>query len=56
MADQNRTELSTDPADYISGPTGSQASRTQGGTTRDGGVAVVGDDTADSGSKSTKGK
>lgn len=40
--DSNTTSISSDPADYLSGPTGSQTSRTQGGTTRDGSVAVVG--------------
>jgi hypothetical protein len=33
--------LSTDPADYISGPTGNQTSRGNGGTNRSGGVSVV---------------
>lgn len=33
--------LSTDPADYISGPTGNQTSRGNGGTNRSGGISVV---------------
>lgn len=44
-SDPNVTALSTDPKDYVYGPTGSMTSRTQGGTTQDGGVRVVGDDT-----------
>lgn len=34
-----RTELSSDPADYLTGPTSGRSR--QGGTTRDGGVAYV---------------
>lgn len=54
MSDQYRTvEISNDPADYISGPTSNQLSRTQGGTSRDGTVQVVADQSADSGDTST---
>lgn len=38
-------DVSADPADYISGPTGNQTSRTNGGTNRTGGVSVVDVDT-----------
>lgn len=41
MADYNTTEISNDPADYITGPVSGQASRTHGGTTRDGNVQTV---------------
>jgi hypothetical protein len=34
-------DVSTDPADYMTGPTGNQTSRTNGGTNRSGGVSVV---------------
>lgn len=34
-------DVSSDPADYITGPTGNQTSRTNGGTNRSGGVSVV---------------
>jgi hypothetical protein len=34
-------DVSNDPADYLSGPTGNMLSRTQGGTNRSGGVSVV---------------
>lgn len=34
-------DVSSEPADYISGPTGNQTSRTNGGTNRSGGVSVV---------------
>lgn len=34
-------DVSTDPADYVTGPTGNQTSRTNGGTNRSGGVSVV---------------
>jgi hypothetical protein len=34
-------DVSTDPADYLYGPTGNHLSRTQGGTNRSGGVSVV---------------
>jgi hypothetical protein len=44
------TSISTDPADYISGPTGNQVSRTNGGTNRSGGVSVV--DTVETGQQS----
>lgn len=40
--DPKRIELSNDPADYISGPTEGESSRTEGGTTRDGAVAKFG--------------
>lgn len=44
--DYDVTELSEDPGDYLNGPTGNQANRTSGGTTRDGKVQrVVEDDT-----------
>jgi hypothetical protein len=33
--------VSSDPADYMYGPTGNQTSRTNGGTNRSGGVSVV---------------
>jgi hypothetical protein len=38
-ADPIRTELSSDPAEYISGPTSGDRG-TEGGTTKDGAVAV----------------
>ena len=41
-SEPNRTELSTDPADYLTGPTGGESSKTAGGTTRDGAVASFG--------------
>jgi hypothetical protein len=34
-------DVPTDPDDYITGPTGNQTSRTNGGTNRSGGVSVV---------------
>jgi hypothetical protein len=34
-------DVSSDPADYITGPTGNQTSRTNGGTNRSGGVSIV---------------
>jgi hypothetical protein len=34
-------DVSSDPADYVTGPTGNQTSRTNGGTNRSGGVSVV---------------
>lgn len=34
-------ELSTDPADYITGPTGNRASAKNGGTNRSGGVTIT---------------
>lgn len=34
-------DVSTDPADYMYGPTGNTASRGNGGTNRSGGVSVV---------------
>lgn len=34
-------DVSNDPADYVTGPTGNQTSRTNGGTNRTGGVSVV---------------
>jgi hypothetical protein len=34
-------DVSSDPADYMTGPTGNQTSRTNGGTNRSGGVSVV---------------
>lgn len=34
-------DVSSDPADYIYGPTGNQTSRTNGGTNRSGGVSVI---------------
>lgn len=43
MADDKYTvtEISNDPADYISGPRSGQVSRTHGGTTQDGTVQVL---------------
>jgi hypothetical protein len=38
-AEPNRTELSADPAEYITGPTSDDAGH-EGGTTKDGAVAV----------------
>jgi hypothetical protein len=38
--DTTRTELSADPADYLTGPTSGGNTR-QGGTTRDGSVAYT---------------
>jgi hypothetical protein len=37
-----RTELPDNPADYLTGPTGGESSRTSGGTTNDGAVAAFG--------------
>jgi hypothetical protein len=37
----NVTEISNDPADYITGPRKGQANRTHGGTTQDGTVQVL---------------
>lgn len=37
-----RTELPTDPADYLTGPVQGEAAKSNGGTTRDGGVAAFG--------------
>jgi hypothetical protein len=37
-----RTELSNDPADYLTGPVEGEAAKSNGGTTRDGGVAAFG--------------
>jgi hypothetical protein len=34
-------DVSTDPADYLTGPTGNQTSRTSGGTNTSGGISVV---------------
>jgi hypothetical protein len=34
-------DVPSDPAGYMSGPTGNQTSRTNGGTNRSGGVSVV---------------
>jgi hypothetical protein len=34
-------DVSSDPADYITGPTGNQTSRGNGGTNRSGGISVV---------------
>jgi hypothetical protein len=34
-------DVSSDPADYLTGPTGNQTSRSNGGTNRSGGVSVV---------------
>jgi hypothetical protein len=34
-------DVSREPADYMSGPTGNQTSRSNGGTNRSGGVSVV---------------
>jgi len=41
----NRTELSSDPADYLTGPT-SGDNPTEGGTTKDGAVALFRSSTA----------
>jgi hypothetical protein len=41
MADYDTHDLSGDPADYLNGPTGNAANRGNGGTTRDGKVAVI---------------
>lgn len=42
MSEPRRTELSDDPADYLTGPIRGEAARSNGGTTRDGGVAAFG--------------
>jgi hypothetical protein len=34
-------DVSSDPADYITGPTGNQTSRGNGGTNRSGGISIV---------------
>ena len=44
-ADPIRTELSSDPADYLTGPTAGD-SATEGGTTKDGAVAKFRNTTA----------
>lgn len=41
MADYKTTEISNDPADYISGPRSGQVNRTHGGTTKEGTVQVL---------------
>jgi hypothetical protein len=41
MPDYDETELDTDPAAYLNGPTGNVANRGNGGTTREGKVAVI---------------
>jgi hypothetical protein len=41
-SEPRRTELSADPADYLTGPTGGETNKTHGGTTRDGAVAAFG--------------
>jgi hypothetical protein len=42
MSEPTRTELSSDASDYITGPVLGESARTEGGTTRDGGVAKFG--------------
>jgi hypothetical protein len=42
-APQERTGLSSNPADYLTGPTSAERRSRQGGTTRDGGVAYATD-------------
>lgn len=44
MTEYDTTELSRDPADYLTGPTGNQISRTSGGTNKDGQIARVVED------------
>lgn len=45
MSDQIRTELSNDPNDYLTGPTAGD-NPTEGGTTKDGAVALFRQTTA----------
>lgn len=42
MSEPARSELSSDSADFLTGPVHGEAARTEGGTTRDGGVAKFG--------------
>lgn len=42
MSEPRRTELSNSAADYLTGPVAGESARTEGGTTRDGAVAVFG--------------
>lgn len=42
MSEPARTTLSDDSSDYLTGPVHGEAARTEGGTTRDGGVAKFG--------------
>jgi hypothetical protein len=42
VSEPRRTELSDNVADYLTGPVAGESARTQGGTTRDGHVAVFG--------------
>jgi hypothetical protein len=42
VSEPSRTELSNDPADYITGPVLGESARTEGGTTKDGAVATFG--------------
>jgi hypothetical protein len=42
VSEPTRTELSSEPADYITGPVLGEAARTEGGTTQDGAVAKFG--------------
>jgi hypothetical protein len=44
VTEYDTTELSRDPADYLTGPTGNQISRTSGGTNREGQIARVVED------------
>ena len=38
----SRVDISTDPAEFITGPEKGEAAKTEGGTTRDSGVATFG--------------
>lgn len=42
MSEPARTELSDKAEDYLTGPVHGESARTEGGTTRDGGVAKFG--------------
>jgi hypothetical protein len=53
VSEPNRTELPTDPADYLTGPVAGESARTEGGTTRDGHVATFGTSRDDASGPST---
>jgi hypothetical protein len=42
MSDPLTKDIPNDPAAYLYGPQGGEASRTEGGTNRDGGVSLFG--------------
>lgn len=42
MSEPARRAISDDPADFLTGPTGGESARTEGGTNKEGGVSVFG--------------